>query len=158
MALSGTVSAPARKLATPLYQPLLNRFLESAQLAPASMAHHHAGPGGLAAHTLESVEIALQMRKPLVLPRRADPDTSARQEHAWTYALVVAVLLHDLGKLSTTIRIRLNSGHYWSPYLRLETHRGAPYLVEFATAPYKLHQRIAAFITQNRADLAEPAS
>lgn len=126
-----------------LYQPILDRFLESAQLAPASMAHHHAGPGGLAAHTLESVEIALQLRKPLVLPRNADPDTSARQEHVWTYALFVAVILHDLGKLSTTIRIRLLNGQYWTPYLRLDTLRGKAYQVEFATAPYKLHTRIA---------------
>ncbi|MFZ5601287.1 MAG: TraI domain-containing protein, partial [Pseudomonadota bacterium] len=43
-----------------LYQPALDRFLEACQLAPASMAHHHAGPGGLAAHTLESLEIALR--------------------------------------------------------------------------------------------------
>lgn len=126
-----------------LYQPILDRFLESAQLAPASMAHHHAGPGGLAAHTLESVEIALQLRKPLVLPRNADPDTSARQEHVWTYALFVAVILHDLGKLSTTIRIRLLNGQYWTPYLRLDTLRSKTYQVEFATAPYKLHSRIA---------------
>ncbi|MGE0116206.1 MAG: MobH family relaxase, partial [Steroidobacteraceae bacterium] len=130
-----------------LYQPVLDRFLESCQLAPASMAHHHAGPGGLAAHTLESVEIALQLRKPLVLPRRADPDTSARQEHVWTYALFLAVLLHDLGKLTTSIRIRLrsgkNSGQYLTPYVKLEPLLGAAYEIEFATAPYKLHTRIA---------------
>lgn len=126
-----------------LYQPALNRFLEACQLAPASMAHHHAGPGGLAAHTLESLEIALQLRKPLVLPRNADPETSARQEHVWTYALFVAVLLHDIGKLHTTIRLRLSSNQYWHPYLKLDQHKGEHYRVEFADAPYKLHQRIA---------------
>lgn len=126
-----------------LYQPALDRFLEACQLAPASMAHHHAGPGGLAAHTLESLEIALRHRKPLVLPRNADPDTSARQEHIWTYALFVAVLMHDIGKLHTTTRLRLSSNQYWNPYLRLDQHQGQYYQVEFASAPYKLHQRIA---------------
>jgi integrating conjugative element relaxase (TIGR03760 family) len=126
-----------------LYQPALDRFLEACQLAPASMAHHHAGPGGLAAHTLETLEIALRHRKPLVLPRNADPDTSARQEHIWTYALFVAVLMHDIGKLHTTIRLRLSSNQYWNPYLRLDQHQGEHYQVEFTSAPYKLHQRIA---------------
>lgn len=126
-----------------LYQPVLDRFLVSAQLAPASTAHHHAGPGGLAAHTLESVELALQMRKALVLPRNADPDTTARQEHVWTYALFVAVLLHDLGKLSTTSRIRIVSGEYWTPYMKLDVLKGKPYQIEFVTAPYKQHVRIA---------------
>lgn len=126
-----------------LYQPVLDRFLVSAQLAPASAAHHHAGPGGLAAHTLESVELALQMRKALVLPRNADPDTTARQEHVWTYALFVAVLLHDLGKLSTTSRIRMVSGEYWTPYTKLDALKGKPYQIEFVTAPYKQHVRIA---------------
>lgn len=126
-----------------LYQPALNRFLETCQLAPASMAHHHAGPGGLAAHSLESLEIALLCRKPLVLPRNADPDTSARQEHIWTYALFVAVLMHDVGKLHTSIRLRLSSNQCWNPYLILNQHRTETYRVEFATTPYKLHQRIA---------------
>ena len=126
-----------------LYQPALDRYLEACQLAPASMAHHHAGPGGLAAHTLESLEIALRLRKPLVLPRNADPDTSARQEHIWTYALFVAVLMHDMGKLHTTIRLRLVSNQYWNPYLRLDQHQGEHYRVEFTSSPYKLHQRIA---------------
>ena len=127
-----------------LYQPALNHFLEACQLAPASMAHHHAGPGGLAAHTLETLEIALRHRKPLVLPRNADPDTSARQEHIWTYALFVAVLMHDIGKLHTTIRLRLSSNNqYWHPYLRLDQHPGKTYRVEFTSTSYKLHQRIA---------------
>ncbi|CBL45407.1 conserved hypothetical protein [gamma proteobacterium HdN1] len=127
-----------------LYQPVLNHFLEACQLAPASMAHHHAGPGGLAAHTLESVEIALQLRKPLILPQRADPDTSARQEHIWTYAIFLAVLLHDVGKLNTTTRIRLGDGQYLTPYTRLAPLIGKRYTVEFESASYKLHTRIAA--------------
>lgn len=126
-----------------LYQPALDRFLLACQLAPASMAHHHAGPGGLATHTLESLEIALRNRKPLVLPRNADPDTTARQEHIWTYALFVAVIFHDIGKLHTTTRLRLSSNQYWNPYLNLSQLRHETYCIEFVTAPYKLHQHIA---------------
>lgn len=126
-----------------IYDPVLTRFIEAAQLAPASMAHHHSGPGGLVVHTLEVLEIALRLRKPLVLPKNADPDTSARQEHIWTYALFIAVLLHDLGKLMTTTRLWLDCNKYWSPYLNCAEFKGRTYQVKFLSAPYKLHQRIA---------------
>lgn len=127
-----------------LYKPAIDLFIELCQLAPASMAHHHAGPGGLAAHTLESIEIALRLRKPLILPRNADPDTSARQEHVWTYAILVAVLLHDNGKLFTTTRLRLCDGQLWSPHAGSPLQTGLKYYsVEFLTAPYKLHARVA---------------
>lgn len=127
-----------------LYKPALDSYIELCQLAPASVAHHHAGPGGLIAHTLESVDFGLRLRKPLVLPRNADPDTTARQEHVWTYAVFCAVLLHDNGKLATTTRLRLEDGRLWSPLAGSPVKSGCRYYsIEFVQAPYKLHSRVA---------------
>lgn len=127
-----------------LYKPAIDTYIELCQLAPASVAHHHAGPGGLIAHTLESVDMALRLRKPLVLPRNADPDTTAHQEHIWTYAVFCAVLLHDNGKLATTTRLRLEDGRLWSPLAGSPIRSGCKhYSIEFVTAPYKLHARVA---------------
>ena len=56
-----------------LYQPALYRYIEAAQLQPASMADHHAGLGGLVVHTLEVVELSMKVRRELLLPENSAP-------------------------------------------------------------------------------------
>ncbi|WP_176958143.1 HD domain-containing protein [Mariprofundus sp. KV] len=52
--------------------------------APASLKHHHAFPGGLAKHTLETLDMASQICA-----------TLSKEEHA---LVISACLLHDAGK------------------------------------------------------------
>jgi hypothetical protein len=93
-----------------LYVPSLYRFIEAAQLQPASSNDHHAGLGGLITHTLEVVELAMSARRAYHLPSNTEPEQIAREEIAWTYGVFVAALLHDAGKLLTLTRLMPSSG------------------------------------------------
>ena len=60
------------------YAPAIDRFLEFAQLLPASESHHHAQPGGMALHTLETALHALKRRQGLMLPPGAPTEAQQR--------------------------------------------------------------------------------
>ena len=127
-----------------LYLPAITQYLESVQLAPASTAHHHAGPGGLATHTLDVIERALRQRKSFELPLNAGPETIFDQEHYWTYAVFIGSLLHDIGKMTTNTLIVLNNGKVWNPHKSSLLVSGAKsYHIRFDKHPYKYHTQIA---------------
>src|SRR6187402_3068259 len=96
------------------------QFAELVQLAPASEAHHHAGPGGLLLHTLDVITLALKKRRGYQLPIAGSLSEIANQRHLWTYAIFVGCLLHDIGKLSANTRLIAiaNDGSeiVWSPH------------------------------------------
>ncbi len=131
-----------------LYRDSLYAFAEAVQLAPASESHHHAGPGGLLKHTLEVVHSALQLRKAYQLPRRGEPETIVAQEHAWTFGVFAAALLHDAGKVMSRSPLVLamadGTERAWSPHDR-QLHELAPasYRIDFRNAEYKAHNRYA---------------
>ncbi|HFD80622.1 MAG TPA: hypothetical protein ENK05_09570 [Gammaproteobacteria bacterium] len=128
-----------------LYQPAIDRFIESAQLAPASIADHHAGYGGLVVHTLEVIEHALRARKEQLLPQNADSQLIRDEEHIWTYAVFAGALLHDAGKLLTLTRLSLPDGTHWTPQApRLADLGATHYAIEFVRAPYALQHRLNA--------------
>lgn len=130
-----------------LYQPALNRYLESAQLQPASMADHHAGLGGLIVHTLEVVELSMKARRQLLLPENSAPEIIRREEHCWTYAVFVAALLHDAGKLLTLTRLRLNTGQSWTGAGGDLAHTGAThYQIEHVGERYSLQTRVSVML------------
>ena len=91
-----------------LYLPALNNYAESVQCVPASEAHHHARMGGLLEHTVDMVHIALKLRKGYKLPIGGTAEEIAKNGVRWTYAVFVAALLHDIGKLITDFRIVAN--------------------------------------------------
>lgn len=127
-----------------LYAPALNRYIESVQLVPASASHHHAGPGGLVAHTLDVIDIALRKRKSYNLPQHSTPETISEQEHVWTYAVFSGSLLHDIGKLVCNTRIILSTGATWTPHDSSLLESGAThYKVVFDKARYKLHTQLS---------------
>lgn len=131
-----------------LYRDSLYAFAEAVQLAPASESHHHAGPGGLLKHTLEVVHSALQLRKAYQLPRRGEPETIVAQEHAWTFGVFAAALLHDAGKVMSRSPLMLTmtdgSERTWSPHDRqLIELAPASYRIDFRPAEYKAHNRYA---------------
>ncbi len=136
----------------PVYQ-----FAELVQLAPASEAHHHAGPGGLLKHTLDVIALALRKRKGHALPLGGSIAEINQQRHLWTYAIFVGCLLHDIGKLSTTTRLvpitQDDEELAWTPQSGpmaklLEPGTKKPrtlkgYRIEFRKTPYRLHEHLA---------------
>jgi integrating conjugative element relaxase (TIGR03760 family) len=131
------------------YAPVIDRFLEYVQLLPASESHHHAQPGGMALHTLETVQHALQRRQGLMLPPGAPTETQQRQQHRWTYAVFVAALLHDTGKAAHDLRITYDSAAHadavWNPLAgSLPALAAETYRVNFAygaARDYAAHRR-----------------
>lgn len=136
----------------PVYQ-----FAELVQLAPASEAHHHAGPGGLLKHTLDVIALALRKRKGHTLPLGGSIAEINRQRHLWTYAIFVGCLLHDIGKLSASTRLipitQDDEECVWTPQSGpmtklLDPHTGKPrklkgYRIEFRKTAYRLHEHLA---------------
>ncbi len=128
-----------------MYQPAIDLYLESVQLAPASTAHHHAGLGGLATHTIDVVDRALRQRQSVSLPLNAGPDVIDRQKHLWTYAIFIGALIHDIGKMMTNTVIIFNNGKSWNPHFSEILKSGAKsYHIEFHKFPYNYHTRVAA--------------
>ena len=79
-------------------QPVIDAFAELVQLFPASESHHHANPGGLLVHTLEAINHALTIRQGFILPPGAAAEDIGKLQHRWTFAVIIATLLHDVGK------------------------------------------------------------
>lgn len=131
-----------------LYRQPLMRLAGMCQLAPASEANHHCGPGGLLKHTLEVIDVALRIRRSYQLPIGGTPTQIGSQEHHWTYGVFVATLMHDIGKLLSRIQLVLSlpDGRHqlWTPHDKPLHDTGAThYTVRFVASPYKAHQRLA---------------
>ena len=88
-------------------RPLLAAFAEFVQLLPASESHHHAQPGGLLVHLLEVAAHALHFRDAYKLPLGVAPEEQTRLAARYTYAVLVAGLLHDIGKPVTDVVVQL---------------------------------------------------
>jgi integrating conjugative element relaxase (TIGR03760 family) len=131
------------------YMPVIDHFLEFAQLLPASESHHHAQPGGMALHSLETALHALNRRQGLMLPPRAPTEAQQRAQHRWTYAVFVAALLHDTGKAAHDLHIAYDtatqSNAVWNPLVgSLVELAATSYRVDFARAAersYTAHRR-----------------
>ncbi|QTR54748.1 MobH family relaxase [Thiothrix unzii] len=104
-----------------LYQPLLDNFAAFVQQTPASEAHHHCAQGGMLTHSLQVMKLALEFRKGKMLPPGAAAEDVNKQQHAWTFAIASAALLHDVGKPCSDQRLRLFNANgqdthtYWQP-------------------------------------------
>lgn len=127
------------------YLPVLRRFVEAAQLQPASEAHHHCHIGGLVVHTFEVLEYALKQRRGYMLPEHADAYTVRTEEHLWTYAVFVGALLHDAGKLLTLTRLCVTIAGEpvdWTPASRPLADLGIErYSIRFVGLDYPLQMR-----------------
>ena len=136
-------------------ETMLASYVEFVQLLPASEAHHHAQPGGLIVHALETADIALALRRSHILPPDAVPEDIARLEHRWTFGVFLAALAHDVGKAMADLRVeyRSDSGpRLWSPVAGSMNDCGAQrYRVDF-TPPterdYLAHQKLPVVLMQ----------
>ena len=139
-----------------LIQPVLENVAQLVQMLPASEAHHHAQPGGLWIHTCETLAYAMQYRSAFVLPPGRDADDVARDRHRWTAGVMLAALLHDVGKAATDVRVRLYGPRCtvsaWNAMAGTMQEAGAvAYAVAFPpeqARDYRAHQRLGALLLQ----------
>jgi hypothetical protein len=87
-------------------------------LLPASEGHHHAYPGGLLRHGLETAEAALSISESRLFSNATDtPAVRHGHEPRWRIALLYGALSHDLGKLED---VRVFAGKdVWAPHQRI---------------------------------------
>lgn len=145
------------------YGQTVGRFMDFVQLLPASESHHHAQPGGLLLHALETANIALHLRRAQVLPPGVVPEDIQRREHRWTFGVFLAALIHDVGKPLADLHIviaKQRGEGTWSPLAGTMAECGATrYRVMFGSsrashggAPgvgnYAAHQRMGIFLLQ----------
>nr|GEU29200.1 hypothetical protein [Tanacetum cinerariifolium] len=137
--------------------PALMNFAEFVQLLPASESHHHANPGGLLAHTLETVLHALTIRTGYLLPLGAGAEVIAAERDFWTYAVFFAALLHDVGKPVADLKIQWKRGKTSEPVLwtatagSLNDCAATEYFVGFkkkSERNYDTHAKLGAILLQ----------
>jgi integrating conjugative element relaxase (TIGR03760 family) len=99
-----------------LYLAPLERYAALVQQFPASESHHHATPGGMLDHGLETVAYALKLRQSHLLPPGKTPEEQAAQAEAWTACTAYAALLHDIGKIAVDLHVEHADGSVWHPW------------------------------------------
>lgn len=115
-----------------LYQPAMQRYSELVQSLPASESNHHRGMGGLLYHGLEVAFFALRSSSVRFF---SPPEATARQrrddEPRWRFAVFLAGLCHDLGKIAADLQVVSACGNYhWNPYLESITDWGIKHGLE----------------------------
>ncbi len=126
--------------------PVIERAAEWTQLLPASESHHHAQPGGLMTHMMESAAHALRFRQGYLLPVGAAPEEIPARKHRWTYAVFLAALLHDIGRPMADINVQVLRSRKpcgkWQPLAGSMLDQGLThYTLNFEiTRDYDLHK------------------
>jgi integrating conjugative element relaxase (TIGR03760 family) len=134
--------------------PVLRQYAEYVQLLPASESHHHAQPGGLLLHTLEVAANALAIRQGYKLPTGGAPEAQIRQAPVWSFGVLIAALLHDIGKPVADVVVALYGDNLsqscgdWNGLVGPMREQAAAkhagfYTVKFPqTRDYEAHQRL----------------
>ena len=113
---AGIAKEPFEKL----YHFPMDRVAGLVQSCPATETDHHAWPGGLLTHILESCDYALRLRKGVHLPISGSPEERKPKADLYTYAVFSASLLGEIGallhrqKITLYSRGRSNLGE-WNP-------------------------------------------
>ncbi|WP_165873410.1 MobH family relaxase [Parasulfuritortus cantonensis] len=137
--------------------PTIRSVAEMTQQLPASEAHHHAQPGGLWIHTVETLQHAARLRQGRILPPGADIEAQGRIQHIWTVGIYIAALLHDVGKTVADLRVTLfsaasPSGATWKALMgSMNDAKAEAYVVDFPRAlerDYQAHQKIGIQLVQ----------
>ena len=98
----------------------ISKFAELVQELPASEAHHHSEKGGLLDHTLDTLHAGLRIAQGYVMPPNAEPEKIASDAERWRFAVFIAILSHDIGKIVTDIEVikseKYNHWDQWHPW------------------------------------------
>ncbi|MBL8481118.1 MAG: TraI domain-containing protein, partial [Rhodocyclaceae bacterium] len=136
------------------FLPLIERYAEFVQRLPASESHHHAEPGGLLLHAIETAAYALRARRSSLV-QGAMAEEQARLQHVFTWCVLAGALLHDVAKPLTDLRVtwwpeRDADPALWSPLTGALPALGAwEYRVEFcAGRQYSEHRTLALALLQ----------
>lgn len=131
-------------------RPLLEAYASFVQALPASESHHHAQPGGMLLHALETAVHALRLRRGMLLPQGVPIEDLARLQHRYSWIVLAAALLHDVGKPLTDLRItwygrEATAGQAWAPLAGALPELGAlDYTVAFRSGrDYEAHARLS---------------
>lgn len=117
------------------YKPIY-RYAELIQLSPASELHHHSHAGGMLEHNLDVVINALRIRRGQILPPGIDAEDIERKKDIWTYAVFVAALMHDIGKLITDLYFVDPKGRPWT----LMSNHSLPDVYEVRYNKHRVHK------------------
>lgn len=137
--------------------PTLHAVVDFVQLLPASEAHHHANPGGLAQHTLDVTRRALAIRGGREIPVGCSPEERAKRKHRWSVGVFLAALFHDMGKPITDVSVhfkdtRTGTRRRWQALTGSMTEMGVTYYqVSFPTSAerdYRAHEKLGVVLLQ----------
>lgn len=115
-----------------LYQPLFSAYAEYVQCMPAAATPRDSEVVSLLRRALETVDLALKVRRGYVLPPGKEPEVVANEQDVWTYAVATAALLHDLGKALHEQCFRIYGRNClplgtWNPWVGAVTQTGSGY-------------------------------
>lgn len=103
--------------------PVIYNLAELVHLIPASSFHHHKGRGGLFRHSLEVGLFCVNMAKTHMFGYGQSAEENFRNNGRWYLACCIAGLLHDAGKVLTSLTISGNKGRcIWYPLSEPLTH------------------------------------
>lgn len=94
-----------RKTWDEMYLQLFKNGAEFIQQLPASAAHHHSERGGLLLHSLELALLCARAKSGIQYTPDNKEDQANRMKEVFSYAVISAGFLHDIGKLVTDIDI-----------------------------------------------------
>ena len=96
--------------------PVIYNLAELVHLIPASSFHHHKGRGGLFRHSLEVGRFSVNLAKNHIFGYNQSAESNFSNKNRWYLACCIAGLLHDVGKVLTSVTITGNYGQtIWHP-------------------------------------------
>jgi Putative helicase/Putative conjugal transfer nickase/helicase TraI C-term len=138
-----------------LLKPAIDAFTLYVQMLPASESHHHANPGGLLVHLLESASTASKLTQSYKLPKGAATEDQHKYKPQWALGITICALLHDVGKPISNLGIALHSERRqlrsWDGLSGAMTQYGQAthYSVAFEYSPYESHTRLPVILLQS---------
>ncbi|MNF26344.1 putative helicase [compost metagenome] len=149
---SGLTSTSKKFTPDKLINEVIWNTAEYIHLLPASEDYHHSDAGGLLSHSLEVAKMALGEAYNSDLPAKTYPDLEILRRTRYFYAVFIAALLHDIGKVFSDVRVFCVDNHIqWQPRLEPLTkwavrHNVSSYRVEYVKGRGKRHERAASYV------------